>query len=289
MSPTTSDRPGPPGSQVSPRAPAAGEPPPAAGEIARRYSTTVFGGTRGLPPGTPCDRVLLAVFSFNEGVKLHTTLGRIPDGLPADVIVIDDGSTDGSTDQVDPRRAKVLKLPPIGLGAAIREAIRYARGEGYHILAIMAANDKDRPDEVPRLLAPIQDDGFYLSFGSRYLPGGVQGNMPLYRTVATRWVHPALFNLFTGARLTDTSNGFRAIHLSLFDDPAFKLDQAWLDEYEIERYIQFKAIRLGYRYIEVPVTKIYPAKGLGQTKMKPITGWWSMVKPIVMLGLRLRD
>lgn len=257
--------------------------------LAERYSTSIFGGTRGLPPGTPCDRVLLAVFSYNEGPKLHTTLGRIPADLPADVIVIDDGSTDGSTDEVDPRRAKVLKLPLIGLGAAIREAIRYARREGYHILCIMAANDKDRPLEVRRLLAPIQEEGFYLSLGSRYLPGGAYGNMPLYRTLATRYVHPGLFSLFVGARLTDTSNGFRAIHLSLFDDPALKLDQGWLDQYEIERYIQFKAIKLGYRYIEVPVTKIYPSKHLGQTKMKPITGWWSMVKPIILLGLRLRD
>jgi dolichol-phosphate mannosyltransferase len=258
-------------------------------ELARRYSTPIVGGTRSLPPGTPRDRVLLCVFAFNEGVKLHTTLGRIPPNLPVDVMVVDDGSTDGSTDRVDPKRVKVLKLPPIGLGAAIREAIKYARREGYHILAIMAANDKDRPAEVPRLLAPIQNDGFYLCFGSRYLPGGNFGNMPAYRTIATRFVHPLLFGLFVGARLTDTSNGFRAIHLSLFDDPAFKIDQSWLDEYEIERYIQFKAIKLGYRWLEVPVTKIYPAKALGQTKMKPITGWWSMLKPIFLLGLGLRD
>jgi dolichol-phosphate mannosyltransferase len=258
-------------------------------DLARRHATHVFGGTRGLPDGTPTDRVLLAVFSFNEGQKLHTTLARIPADLRADVIVVDDGSTDGSTDQVDPHRARVLKLPYVGLGAAIREAIRHARREGYHVLAIMAANDKDRPHQVPRLLAPIQQDGFYLACGSRYLPGGKHGNMPRYRTLATRYLHPALFNLFTGARLTDTSNGFRAIHLSIFDDPAFKLDQSWLDQYEIERYIQFKAIKLGYRYIEVPVTKIYPDKRLGQSKMKPLSGWWSMVKPIFLLGLRLRD
>lgn len=257
--------------------------------IEERYSTRIFGGTRSLPADAPRDRVLLGVFAFNEGQKLHTTLARIPPDLPVDVLVVDDGSTDGSTDQVDPKRVEVLKLPPIGLGAAHREAIRYARQHGYNILCIMAANDKDRPEQIPRLLAPIQRDGFYLALGSRYLPGGEYGNMPFYRTLATRYVHPWLFGFFVGARLTDTSNGFRAIHLSLFDDPAFKLDQSWLDEYEMERYVQFKTIKLGYRYIEVPVTKIYPDKKLGQTKMKPITGWWSMLKPIFALGLKLRD
>jgi dolichol-phosphate mannosyltransferase len=259
-------------------------------ELTRRYSTPILGGTRALPAEARRDRVLLAVFAFNEGVKLKTTLERIPPDFPGDILIVDDASTDGSTDHVDRSRIGILRMPRNdGLGTAIRETIGYARERGYDILSIMAGNDKDRPEEVPRLLAPIRDDGFYIAFGSRYLPGGAHGNMPLYRQLATRFVHPALFSLFVGARLTDTSNGFRAIHLSLFDDPAFKLDQRWLDDYELERYIQFKAIQHGYRYIEVPVTKIYPAKALGQTKMKPITGWWSMLKPIFVLGLRLKD
>lgn len=259
-------------------------------DIARRYNTPIFGGTRRLPPGTRCDRVLLAIFAFNEGVKLDTTLGRVPADFPGDVVVVDDASTDGSTDRVDRSRAEVFRMEENkGLGTAIRETIWYARERGYDILCIMAGNDKDRPVEFLRLLAAIRDDGFYVAFGSRYLPGGGHGNMPLYRQLATRFVHPLLFGFFVGARLTDTSNGFRAIHLSLFDEPAMKLDQRWLDDYELERYIQFKAIQLGYRYIEMPVTKIYPAKALGQTKMKPITGWWSMLKPIFVLGLRLRD
>jgi dolichol-phosphate mannosyltransferase len=258
--------------------------------LAQRYKTPIFGGTRSLPSDAPRDRILLAIFAYNEGEKLHTTLGRIPADLPCDVVVVDDASTDGSVDLIDRSKVEVLRMPENnGLGAAIRETIWHARRRDYHILCIMAGNDKDRPEEVPRLLAPIRDDGFYIAFGSRYLPGGAYGNMPRYRQLATRYVHPALFSFFVGSRLTDTSNGFRAIHLSLFDDPAIKLDQRWLDDYELERYIQFKAIKLGYRYIEVPVTKIYPDKKLGQTKMKPFTGWWSMLKPIFVLGLRLRD
>ena len=51
--------------------------------------------------------------------------------------------------------------------------------------------------------------------GSRYLPGGDFGNMPLYRQIATRWVHPLLFSLVVRRRYTDTTNGFRAIRLSM--------------------------------------------------------------------------
>ena len=47
-------------------------------------------------------------------------------------------------------------------------------------------------------------------------------------------------------------------------------------------------VRLGYRVKEVPVTKIYPTHELGYTKMKPITGWWSILRPLFLLGLHIK-
>jgi dolichol-phosphate mannosyltransferase len=236
-------------------------------------------------------QVLVCPFSYNEGVKLERTLARFPrkEDRGYDVMVVDDGSTDGSIERIDRTQFDVLRMGRmIGLGAAIRAAIREARSRAYDVIVIMAANDKDRPAEIGRLLAPIREEGFVLVCGSRYLPGGNHGNMPLYRQIATRFVHPWLMSLAVRRRLTDTSNGFRAIHLSLFDDPGLVIDQSWLDEYDLERYIQYKAIRLGYKYAEVPVTKIYPPRHLGITKMKPITGWWSMLRPIFYLSLGIK-
>jgi len=60
------------------------------------------------------------------------------------------------------------------------------------------------------------------------------------------------------------------------------------DEYELEPYLYLRAIRLGYRTTEVPVTKVYPPKALGQTKMRPVVGWWSILRPLVYVGLGLR-
>lgn len=236
-------------------------------------------------------RVLTCVFAYNEGIKLHRTLERFPhrEGRAYDVMVVDDGSTDGSIEEIDQSQFGIMRMGRlVGLGAAIRMAIEYARTRDYDVLVIMAGNDKDRPEQIERLLRPIREQGYLLVCGSRYLPGGDYGGVPLYRLVATRFVHPWLFSFAVGKWLTDTSNGFRAIHLSLFDDPAINIGQRWLNEYEMERYIQYKAIRRGYCYAEVPVTKIYPPKKLGITKMKPITGWWSMVRPMVFLMLGLR-
>jgi dolichol-phosphate mannosyltransferase len=101
-------------------------------------------------------------------------------------------------------------------------------------------------------------------------------------------VHPWLFSLVTRTRITDSTNGFRAFRLSIFDDPRINLNQPWLDRYELEPYVFFKVLTLGYKVKEVAVTKIYPEHRLGYTKMKPITGWWSILRPILLLGLRLR-
>jgi dolichol-phosphate mannosyltransferase len=51
--------------------------------------------------------------------------------------------------------------------------------------------------------------------------------------------------------------------------------------------LYLRSIQLGYRTVEVPVTKIYPPKRLGQTKMKPITDWWSILRPLLYVSLGL--
>lgn len=234
-------------------------------------------------------KVLAVPVCFNEEKKIGRVLDRFVPGVADKVMVVDDGSTDGSPAVIAQRGVEILRHEQReGVGAAIRTVIHYARDQGFDILVIMAGNDKDRPDEIPRLVKPIAEGGYDFIQGSRYLPGGDFGNMPIYRSISTRWIHPLLFSLAVRRRITDSTNGFRAFRLSLFDDPRFRIDQPWLDAYELEPYLMFQAIRLGYRFKEVPVSKIYPPKELGYTKMKPITGWWSILRPIFLLGLGIK-
>ncbi|HTL69815.1 MAG TPA: glycosyltransferase family 2 protein [Candidatus Eisenbacteria bacterium] len=234
-------------------------------------------------------RILTCPIAFNEEKKIGSVVKRFA-GIPVktDLLVIDDASTDGTRRVAESLGAAVLTQPrQSGVGAGIRAAIRHARAQGYDVLVIMAGNDKDRPDEIGRLVRPILEEGCDFVQGSRYLEGGHFGNMPLYRRLATR-LHPMLFSLAAGRRITDSTNGFRAMRLSVFDDARIDLDQRWLDQYELEPYVFFKFIRLGYKVKEAPVTKIYPPKEIGYTKMKPVTGWWSILRPIFLLGLGLK-
>jgi dolichol-phosphate mannosyltransferase len=234
-------------------------------------------------------RVVAMPVTFNEERKIGSVLDRFHKGDVDQVVVIDDGSTDGTPETITSRGAGILRHEVRrGVGAAIRTGLTWAREQKFDVAVIVAGNDKDRPQEIPRLLEPIVNDGFHVVQGSRYLPGGSYGNMPAYRRVATQVVHPMLLSALTRHRMTDTTNGFRAIRLDLFDDARINLNQEWLDHYELEPYILYKAITLGYRVREVPVTKIYPDAALGYTKMKPFVGWWEMLSPLFMLATGLR-
>jgi dolichol-phosphate mannosyltransferase len=243
-------------------------------------------------PVDPKLRILTVVFCFNEAVKIERTLNRFPEPSQRGYVlaVMNDGSNDGSVEAIQKFSGigVISHERNLGAGAGVRTVHRYALQEGYDVVVLVAGNDKDRPTEIERLLKPIREEGADFVQGSRYLPGGDYGNMPFYRRLATQFVHPLLFSLITGRRFSDSTNGFRAYRTALLRDPRIDLNQDWLDKYELEPYLFYKAIKLGYNVREVPVTKIYPPKELGYTKMKPITGWWSILRPLIYLGLGLK-
>lgn len=233
--------------------------------------------------------VIVIATVLDEEKKIGDVVRRMPRAVVDEMLVVDDGSTDQSPTIARALGATVIAMgQTVGVGAALRVAYRYALDKGYTVAVTIAGNNKDAPEEIPRLLDPIAAGRADFVQGSRFLKTDAHfGAMPLYRKIATR-LHPLLFSLAARHWVTESTNGFRAVHRRVLSDPRIDLSAAWLNEYELEPYLYLRALRLGYRAEEVAVTKVYPPKQLGQTKMKPISGWWSILRPLIYVGLGIK-
>lgn len=236
----------------------------------------------------PRPRILVAVFVYNEGEKLRTTLGRFPETRTYDIVVMDDGSDDNPQAVIAAFGFTHLRHEVNrGAGAAIRTVIGYANENRYDILVLIAGNAKMHPSDIPGLLQPILDGRADYVQGSRYLEGGRTENLPRFRRLMIPLFTRIVYWL-TGFRGTDATCGMRAYRLELTRRPELDLSQPWLDRYEMEYYLHFYAIRLGYRLVEAPVAMTYPPEMKNYSKIRALVGWWSMIRPWVYLTLGWR-
>ncbi len=232
-------------------------------------------------------RVAAIVPAFNEAGKIGDVVRKVPRRFASCVIVVDDCSSDGTSEEARQAGAERVVRHEVnrGVGAGIRTGLMTAKREGFEFAAILSGDDQHEPDELPRVLAPLFAGEADLVQGSRWLPGGATPGIPADRRWLTR-LYPLLFRWVSGYPSTDGTNGFRAFRLTMLDDPRIRLEQSWLDRYELEPYLLYQAVRCGYRVREVPVTVRY--HGRGTTKMRFLQDGWRLLRPLVYLRFGLK-
>jgi dolichol-phosphate mannosyltransferase len=215
---------------------------------------------------------------INEGERI---LGQLKEmhqldiARAADVLILDGGSTDGSTSPERLRalgvRALLIKRGPGKQAAQLRMGWAYALREGYAGIVTIDGNGKDGAEAIPRFLDELEA-GYDFVQGSRYVPGGEAIRTPALRALAIKLVHVPVIRLASGFRYTDTTNAFRAYSRRLLLDPRIDPFRDVFMTYEMLAYLSVRAPRLGFRTKELPVSRRYPATGATPTKISHFRG-----------------
>lgn len=224
-------------------------------------------------------RTLIVLPTYNEADNIVSILERIRANAPlVDILVVDDGSPDGTADRVRwvaPRVKNVHLLERTvkdGLGAAYRAGFAWGLERHYDVMVEMDADGSHRPADLPKLLAAV-NEGADLAIGSRYCEGGVIPNWKLSRRMLSKGGNQYA-SLMLGINVHDATAGFRAYRSGLLQRMDFENLKASGYGFQIEG--AWKARRAGARIVEVPIR--FEDRENGESKMS---------KKIVVEALRL--
>lgn len=201
-------------------------------------------------------RVLVIIPTYNERENIERITGRVRKAVPSvDVLVVDDASPDGTGEVADAMAAaddqvKVLhRTGKEGLGPAYIAGFRWAADHGYDVMVEMDADGSHQPEELPRLLAALEDAD--LVIGARWVPGGKVENWPKRREALSRGAN-TYARMMLRIPLHDATGGYRAFR-------AATLDKIGLDGVDSRGYcfqidLALRALHKGLRVVEVPIT-----------------------------------
>ncbi len=195
-------------------------------------------------------RIVAIVPAYNEA----GAIGDVVDGIRAtnasyDVVVIDDGSRDGTGEIARSHGAAVVTLPyNMGIGSTVQTGFKYALEKGYEMAVRLDGDGQHDPGELEKLLGPIRSGEADIVTGSRFVEGSGGYRPPLARRIGIIWF-ARIVSLLTRQRVTDTTSGFQALNrkgIALFADD-------YPNDYpEVEATVLVFKHRL--RLVEVPVT-----------------------------------
>ncbi len=213
-------------------------------------------------------RTLVVVPTHNEAANIVAVLDQLAASVPdADVLVIDDASTDATRPLVraridDSNHLRLVERPDKrGLGDAYREAFRIGIADGYDLLVQIDADLSHDPASLPLMLA-VADQGIPVVIGSRYIPGGTVTGWPRRRTWLSRWANRYVA-VMLGLAVNDATAGYRVYRTEALD--VIGLDDLQASGYGFQVEMTYRAVRAGLGVVEIPIS--FRDRIAGQSKM----------------------
>ena len=221
-------------------------------------------------------RILVIIPAFNEEGSLEKVVDEVHAHLPqAEVLVVNDGSTDLTSERAKSCGAMVLNLPfNLGIGGAMQAGYRYAFEKGYDIAVQVDGDGQHDPKEIPKLLHALEVERADVAIGSRFI--GDSG----YKSSIMRKVGIAIFSRVISTivrqKITDPTSGFRAASRKAIQFFALSYPQ---DYPEPEVVVLLHQCRL--KMVEVPVGM--SERYFGESSITKIRSIYYMVKVLLAI------
>ena len=233
--------------------------------------------------------VWLILPTYNEADNLDQLVRAVlpqleGTGLPHTILVVDDGSPDGTGEIADRLAAELSPVRVLhrarkqGLGRAYLAGFEMALGAGANLVMEMDADFSHDPADVPRLIAAAGTAD--LALGSRYVPGGGVENWGLARRLVSRG-GCAYARLVLGVPVRDLTGGFKCFNRRVLE--TLDLSGVHANGYGFQIELTYKAVRAGCTVTEVPI--VFRQRRTGVSKMTPPIALEAVWK---VLALRLR-
>jgi dolichol-phosphate mannosyltransferase len=224
----------------------------------------------------------MVVPTYNEAENLPWIVERLRAAAPnVDVLVVDDGSPDGTGDLADklaledPQVTVLHRSAKAGLGAAYLHGFAVALDRGYDVIGEMDADGSHQPEQLPRLLdALVEAD---LVIGSRWVPGGSVVNWPLPRKALSVGGN-VYARVMLGIPVRDVTAGYRLFRRATLE--AIDLGTVESSGYCFQTDLAWRTARAGMRIVEVPIEFVERVRGeskmdrrVATESLRRITAW----------------
>lgn len=216
-------------------------------------------------------RSIVIIPTYNEKENIENIIRAVtalPEGF--NVLVIDDGSPDGTADIVKRLMADEFKdrlfiverSGKLGLGTAYIRGFQWAIEHEYDFVFEMDADFSHAPSDLPRLLSACRDEDYDVAIGSRYVTGVNVVNWPMGRVLMSYFASKYV-RMVTGLGIHDTTAGFVCYRRQVLE--TLELDKIRFKGYAFQIEMKFTAHKCGFKIKEVPV--IFVNRELGTSKM----------------------